>query len=154
MKKLFSLKYALAAIAPLLLGIVAPVLLALNGGAFVTGAAYAAGTPNFTTSKPYCGAASYQVNTAIDLGCAHFGNPIEALIFAIIKLLSDGVGLVIIASLIVAGIQFTASRDEPQAKAIAIKRIQSNLTAFLLYCFAYAIIFYLIPASVLQQAGI
>jgi hypothetical protein len=149
MRKLFSLKYALAAIAPLLLGAVAPVLISLNGGALVTGAAYAA----FSTSKPYCGDPSYKAQTAIDLGCEHHGNPIEALIFAIIKLLSDGVGLVVIASLIVAGIQFTASRDEPQAKALAIKRIQSNLTAFLLYCFAYALLNYLVPAVILKQAG-
>jgi hypothetical protein len=73
-----------------------------------------------------------------------------ALTFAIVKFLSDGVGLVVIASLIVGGIQFTASRGDPQATATAIRRIRSNVGAFLLFIFAYVILNYIVPGAILK----
>ncbi len=98
-----------------------------------------------------CGGAPYHpVQVSIDLGCIGKGNPIMDLLFAIIKWLSDGVGLVIIASLIVAGIQFTSSRGDPQATAKAMKRVQGNVTALLLFFFAYAILNYVVPGAVLK----
>ena len=42
------------------------------------------------------------VQTSIDLGCRAQGNPIMDMSFAIIRLLSDGVGIVVVASVIVA----------------------------------------------------
>jgi len=103
-----------------------------------------------TTTPYYCGDKSYGAYTSIDLGCEHHGNPIMALTFAIVKFLSDGVGLVVIASLIVGGIQFTASRGDPQATATAIRRIRSNVGAFLLFIFAYVILNYIVPGAILK----
>ena len=86
---------------------------------------------------------------SIELGCQGKGNPIEDLLFAIIRFLSTGVGLVIIASLIVAGIQYTTSRGDPGATAKAIGRIRSNMVALLVFVFAYAILNYVIPGQLL-----
>ncbi len=101
---------------------------------------------NLTTpAGPYCGSGSNRVYTSIDLGCSHVGGPVTDLVFAIIRLLSDGVGIVVVASMIVAGIQYTVSQDDPQAKKNAMGRIQSSLLALVIFIFAYAILNYVIP---------
>lgn len=85
------------------------------------------------------------VKTSIDLGCKGKGNPITDLSFAIIRLLSDGVGLVIVGGLMAAGIQFTMSRGDPQLRAKAIGRISHVIIALFIYIFSYAIINYVVP---------
>jgi Type IV secretion system pilin len=116
-------------------------------------------TSNFTTGDntktPYqCGSGKNAVNTTIDIGCkgasCQTSNPdgcnaMTDAVFAIIRALSVGVGLVIVASMVWAGIQYTASRDDPSAVGKAKERIQNNLIALLVYVFAYAILNYLIP---------
>ena len=102
-----------------------------------------------TTNKYYCGGGKQAVQVGINFGCQGKGNPIMDMLFAIIRLLSDGVGLVVIASLIVAGIQYTSSRGDPQLTAKAVHRLQSNVTALIIFFFAYAILNYLIPGQVL-----
>jgi hypothetical protein len=97
-----------------------------------------------------CGGPGSSVTISIDIGCSHEGNPILDATFAIIRILSDGVGLVIIASLIWAGIQYTTSRGDPQAVNSAVKRIQSNLTALLIFIFSYAMLNYIIPGQLLK----
>jgi hypothetical protein len=97
-----------------------------------------------------CGAGANATKLSINIGCKGEGNPIADAAFAIIRLLSDGVGLVIIASIIVAGIQYSASRGDPQSTAKAIKRIQSTLMALLIFIFGYAILNYIIPNSFLK----
>lgn len=90
------------------------------------------------------------VTTSIDIGCKGVGNPIMDAFFAIIRFLSDGVGLVIIASIVYGGIQFTSSRGNPQDTAKAIERIRSAVIALLIFIFGYAFLNYLIPAGVLR----
>ena len=97
-----------------------------------------------------CGSPSNEVHIAIDLGCKHQGNPILDALFAIIRFLSIGVGLVIIASIIVAGIQYTVSRGDPQATASALNRIRETGIALAIFIFAYAIINWLVPAGLLK----
>jgi hypothetical protein len=138
-----------------------PMSLTQNESSVIGNTAYArsiAGAPNTpapapdneVTTKYYCGDISYKAYTSIDLGCEHHGNPIMALVFAIVKFLSDGVGLVVIASLIIGGIQFTTSRGDPQSTAIAIKRLRSNIGALMLFLFAYVILNYIVPGAILQ----
>ena len=71
-------------------------------------------------------------------------------IFAIIRFLSAGAGLVIVGSLVWGGIQYSLSRGDPQATAAAVNRIKSVLVALFIFIFAYAILNYLIPGQVLQ----
>jgi hypothetical protein len=98
----------------------------------------------------YCCGSDPAVQVSIDLGCKGKGNPILDLTFAIIRFLSIGVGLVIVGSMVWAGIQYTASRGEPQGTEEAIKRIRSNVTALVLFIFAYAILNYVVPGAVLK----
>lgn len=107
--------------------------------------AYAAPTP--------CGGGKGEqsVKIAIDLGCKGHGNPVADLTFAIIRLLSIGVGLVVVGSIVVAGIQYTTSQDDPKATAAAEGRIKSAIIALLVYIFAYAILNYVIPAGFFKQ---
>jgi hypothetical protein len=103
-----------------------------------------------TTSNYFCGGTSDRVYISIDFGCQGKGNPILDMLFAIIRLLSDGVGIVIIASVIVGGIQYTTSAGDPGAAAKATGRIRSSLIALLIFIFAYAILNYVIPGAILQ----
>ncbi len=83
-----------------------------------------------------------------------YGTPHNAMIdllFAIIKFISDGIGLIIIMSLIIAGIQYTFSRGEPQAINSATRRIQSSVTALVIFIFAYAILNFLVPNGLFGQ---
>lgn len=97
-----------------------------------------------------CGDKSQEVVTAIDIGCKGKGNPITDTMFAIIRFLSAGVGLVIIGSIIVGGVQYSASRGDPQATANAVKRIQNTMIALVIFIFGYAILNYVIPAGFLK----
>jgi hypothetical protein len=102
------------------------------------------------SKKYYCGGSANRIYTSINLGCVGKGNAIVDLGFAIIRFLSAGVGLVVIASIIYGGIQYTMSRGDPQATAAAVDRIRNSLFALLIFVFAYAIIDYIIPRGFLQ----
>lgn len=104
--------------------------------------------------KYQCGSGANAVYTTIDIGCK--GNNCKTTqpggcsaltdaVFAIIRFLSIGVGLVVVASMIWAGIQYATSRDDPAAVGKAKERILNNIIALLVYIFSYAILNYLIP---------
>lgn len=101
--------------------------------------------------KYTCGEGSNAVHISIDIGCRGKGNPILDALFAIIRFLSIGAGLVVIASVIVAGIQYTTSRGDPQATAKAMGRIRDALIGLLIYIFIFAILNWVIPAAVFAQ---
>jgi hypothetical protein len=90
------------------------------------------------------------VPTSINIGCKGKGKPAVDMLFAVIRFLSNGVGLVIIGSIVYGGIQYTMSRGDPQATVLAVNRIRNALFALLLFLFAYALLNYLIPAGFLQ----
>lgn len=108
-----------------------------------------------------CGTGSDAVSTSIDFGCygdsctssnnqgycAMPHNGIVDLVFAIVRFLSDGVGLVVILSVIIGGIQYITSKGDPNATQGAIKRLTSAVTALLIYIFAYAILNYVVPGA-------
>jgi len=111
--------------------------------------------PKSSTPKYWCGEdnlkKSYnKVFMSIDIGCTHKGSAIMDATFAIIRFLSLGVGIIIVGSLVVAGIQYSASRGDPQKTALAITRIQATLIALVLFVFGFAILNYLIPSGFLK----
>lgn len=130
--------------------------------AFVPAPAYAApadvneGGSSTVASKPQCGSGKNKVETSIDIGCrgeaCHTSNPdgcsalVDA-VFAIIRLLSAGVGIVIIGSTIFAGIQYTTANGDAGAVTKAKGRIRGNLVALAIFIFGYAILNYVIPAG-------
>ena len=101
-------------------------------------------TPSGTTTTSRT---SDAVKTSINFGCTGKGNPITDLIFAVIRFLSAGVGLVIIASVIVGGIQYIVSGGDPSATQKAVNRLVTSLVALLIFIFAYAILNYIIPGG-------
>jgi hypothetical protein len=118
--------------------------------AFAASAPY----PNCTTtgtSKPCCGSGDSQTQTSIDIGCQGKGNAITDATFAIIRFLTNGVGVVLVASMVYAGIQYSSARGEPGVTAQAIARIRSNVVALLLFIFAYALLNYIIPGQVFHS---
>jgi len=97
-----------------------------------------------------CGAGKEAVTISIDIGCVGKGNPILDALFAAIRFLSLGVGMVVVGSIIVAGIQYTVSRGDPQATAKSVERITNSLIALVLFIFTYALLNWLVPAGLLK----
>jgi flagellar basal body-associated protein FliL len=99
----------------------------------------------------YCGDKNDKNNQiTINIGCVGRGNPVTDLMFAIIRFLTNGVGIVIVGSLIYGGIMYSTSGDSPETNAKAKKRIRSNIVALMIFIFAYAILNYVIPVTVLK----
>jgi|GEM_PF-914260 len=103
-----------------------------------------------------CGSGANAVHTSINIGCygancqsknIHGCSALLDATFAIIRFLSAGVGIVVIASVIWAGIQYTSARDDPSAVGKAKSRIVTSLSALGLFIFGYAILNYVIPAG-------
>lgn len=116
------------------------------GGSFKTGD---------NTSAPYqCGSGANAVRVSIDFGCqgknckTSLPKGCSAMldaVFAIVRFLSVGVGVVVVASMVWAGLQYTMARADPNAIGQAKERILNNLIALLIYIFSYAILNYVIP---------
>lgn len=64
-----------------------------------------------------------------------------------ITLLSIIFGLIAALSLIMGGIQYTASAGDPQKASLAKKRISMTIIAFITYAFLYAFIQFLVPGG-------
>jgi hypothetical protein len=105
---------------------------------------------NLLLTSTTCGSGTTAVHTSINLGCENKGNGIYDLLFAIIRFLSDGVGLVVIASIIVGGIQYIGSSGDPNATNKARTRIRSSIVALIVFIFAYAILNYIVPGAFLK----
>jgi hypothetical protein len=109
--------------------------------------------PATASAEKQCGKGDTEVKTSIDFGCkgeSCSGNNCNAIIdmtFAVIRFLSNGVGLFVVGSLVVAGIQYTISRADPSGVQAAQNRIQSSLIALLIFIFSYAILNYVIPSG-------
>lgn len=103
----------------------------------------------------YCGKENGRgkVRISFDIGClgvAYSGddfNPVLDMMFAFLRFVSAGVGLVVIGSIIWAGIQYSTSRGNPQATEASIKRVTNAVIALLLYIFSFAILNFLVPGG-------
>jgi hypothetical protein len=93
-----------------------------------------------------------EIVLSINVGCRGESwptpiNPIVDMAFAFIRFISAGVGLVIIGSIIWAGIQYSVSRGNPQSTEAAINRITNTFFALMFYLFTYAIANFLVPGG-------
>lgn len=66
----------------------------------------------------------------------------------IINILSAFVGIIIVIMIVVGGIQYSASRDNPQATAAAKGRVFNAILALVLYLFLYAFLQWIVPGGV------
>jgi hypothetical protein len=103
-----------------------------------------------TKTGDVCGTGKDKVKTSINIGCRGKGSAAVDMLFAVIRFLSNGVGLVIIGSVVYGGIQYTMSRGDPQSTVMAVDRIRNSLFALLLFLFAYAFLNFVIPAGFLK----
>ncbi len=73
-------------------------------------------------------------------------------IIAYIRLFTDAlltiVGIVVVMTIVIGGIQYSAARDNPQAVAAAKKRISQALIALVIYLFMFAFLQWLVPGGV------
>jgi hypothetical protein len=119
--------------------------------ALVVASSFSVLLPATALAAPHaCGGTKDKYTPSIELGCTGKGEPIMDLLFAFVRFLSYGAGLIIVGSLTYAGIQYTGSRGDPNATALAVKRLQANVVALLLFVFAFAIINYVVPGQVLK----
>jgi hypothetical protein len=112
---------------------------------------FAAANITLDKTKPHihdvCGSGKNATKLSISIGCKGQGNPVTDMIFAIIRFLSTGAGILILASMVYAGVQYTMARDDPNKVGEAKQRIMNTFGALLIYIFAYAILNYVIPAG-------
>lgn len=103
--------------------------------------------------KYQCGKGRKAVKVGFNFGCRGEDypednlNPIVDIALAIFRFLSVGVGIVVIGSIVVAGIQYSASRGNPQSTQAAINRVGSSFIALLIYLFSFAIANFLVPGG-------
>lgn len=119
-----------------------------GGGTTATGDVDPAKTDAVGPTGNSCGGSNNSVGTTVDLGCSKEGNPLNDLLFAAIRFLVAGVGVVVIASIIVGGIQYTTAQGEPQKQVAARGRIINAVIALLLYLLTFALMQWLIPGGI------
>ena len=66
-----------------------------------------------------------------------------------VNVLSGMVGVVVVIMIIVGGIQYTASGDDPQAVAKAKGKIYNAVLALVLFIFGFTILQWVIPGGLL-----
>lgn len=87
------------------------------------------------------------VSGASSSGCdiiATYANPI-------INFLSVMVGIVIVISIVIGGIQYASSRDNPQAVGAAKRRITNAILALLAFAFLYTFLEWVVPGGFLNS---
>ncbi|HVO86168.1 MAG TPA: pilin [Candidatus Binatia bacterium] len=75
-------------------------------------------------------------------------NPIGQKLNEIVNFLSAGVGIVVVASVIVGGIQYSIAGDNPARVTAAKKRVIDALIALLIFMFIFAFVQWLIPGGI------
>jgi Type IV secretion system pilin len=94
------------------------------------------------------------ITTQIDFGCLgpdeapEDMNAIIDLALAIVRFLSVGVGLVVVASIIYAGIQYSSSEGSPEQTKDAKSRVRNAIIGLIVYIFGFSIIQFLVPGGV------
>jgi len=89
----------------------------------------------------------YCILSDADSGLA--GNPIIVYLKGIIRFLAVGVGLVVTTAIVVAGIQYSSSRDNPQLIQAAMQRLTNAIIALITFIFMATILNFLIPGGLL-----
>lgn len=104
----------------------------------------------------YCGKGAKQVRISFNIGClgnSYPGdayNPVVDMLFALLRFLTAGVGIVVTGSIIWAGIQYSTSRGDPKSTEASIKRITNSVIALLIYIFSFAILNFIVPGGLIR----
>ncbi len=109
-------------------------------------------TPTSTPSTSYQGDPSCNVPNPNDqtLQQCLKKNPIITDLNIIVDLLSGLVGVVVIGTIIVGGIQYTAAGNNPTLITAAKQRIMNGVVALLIFIFSFAFLQWLIPGGIFK----
>lgn len=69
-----------------------------------------------------------------------------------INFMSGIVGIVVIASIVIAGIQYITSSGNPEAAASARRRIQASVISLVVYIFGFALLQWLVPGGLFNSS--
>ncbi len=123
--------------------------------------AFSAKTKNLSGGDE-CGNSGHpdkNVKTNFNFGCLgpaydikQYGavSPVEDIVYAIIRFMSIGVGIIVVISIIIAGIQYTSSEGNPEVTQEAKNRVRFTMFGLFLYIFAYTIMQYLVPGGLFK----
>ena len=110
--------------------------------------------PNGTTKQFTCGKGDGKVMTRFNFGCKGTTDPANApesaivdIAYTIIRFLTVGVGLVLVASIIYAGIQYASSGGNPEETSKAKGRILRAMVGLLFYLLISALAQFLVPGG-------
>lgn len=101
-----------------------------------------------STGRDVCGSGKNEVKVSVDLGCKGTGNPIYDMLYAVLRFMSVGVGVVLIGSMVFVGMQYSFGRGDPNTTAKAKTHMLYIFIALITYMLAYAGLNYLIPGGV------
>lgn len=108
------------------------------------------GAKDAEKSDIYCGSGTSKVHTQIDLGCLGEKGKlgaIEDLALALVRLLTYGVGIVLVGSMIYAGIMYSASQGNPETTSKSKNRIRDAVVALIFYLLIGALMQFLVPGG-------
>lgn len=94
-----------------------------------------------------CGSGPDAVEISIDVNCTDVDNPILAYIGGIANFLSVGIGVVLVISLTILGMQFMVSRGDPNMVKLARTRALNIVIAAATYYVFYGILRWLLPTG-------
>ena len=116
-----------------------------NIGGELTPASENPGTPDFNQGGQFT---CKGVSTSINVECDD-GNPIYSYVTAIVNFIAAGVGIAIVANVMIGGVQYMTSRGNPQNTQAAISRITNAFIALFAFIFLWAFFNWLIPTGIL-----
>jgi hypothetical protein len=151
--KLFSMKINKPQIKIRLLVAIALAILAFGGQAAAL-SIHSARTPNnFALIDGAGGGPSTGSGTATTSGDQCQLSPSNCIVTQyvnpLIKFLSAAVGIAVVISIVIGGIQYSSARDDPQAVGAAKKRITNAIFALIVYMFLFALLNFIIPGGLL-----
>ncbi len=114
----------------------------------VTAPAYAGQSNFFGTQEPIIAAADTCANGDKATYTSVGDNCITKDIQTVLNFLSVGVGIIIIGSIMVAGIQYMSAGDNPQNVQAAKARIRNAILALLVFALSWSFLNWLVPGGV------
>lgn len=96
-----------------------------------------------------CGSGDDEIKTSFDFGCnQEFQNGIMDLVMAILRQIVNAVGIVLIAVAVFAGIQYGASRGDPNMVTAAKKRLFNVFVSLFIFLLSFSIINFIVPGFI------
>lgn len=89
-------------------------------------------------------------NITVDVNCTDNDNAVLAYIGGISNFLAAGIGIILVLALILSGIQYITSQDNPQQVSAAKNHIWNVVIALMAYIFMFAFLQWLIPGGIFE----